>query len=121
MGRHQREKGKRGEREAAAEIARLFKVDARRGRQYSGMDDAPDILTGVHGVHFEVKRTETLSVYKAMEQAVSDAAEKIPVVLHRRDRKDWLAVIRLEDLPRLAVQAYLTLVADGGLSDETID
>lgn len=114
MGRHSRNKGKRGELEAAKEIARLFGVDAHRGRQFHGRDDAPDICTGVPGVHFEVKRTESLSVYTALSQAIEDAGESVPVVLHRRNGQEWLAIVRLEDLPRLAVQAYLTLAAGGG-------
>jgi len=35
-----RRKGKRGELEAAAEVARLFGVEAHRGRQYHGAPDA---------------------------------------------------------------------------------
>lgn len=109
MGLRSRNKGKRGEREAAGEIVRLFNVDARRGRQYSGGDDSPDVITGIHDVHFEVKRAELLSLYAAMEQASRDAGEKLPVVLHKKNRKPWVAIVRLDDLPQLAVQLYLTL------------
>ena len=41
--------------------------------------------------------------------AVEDAGEKIPVVLHRANNKPWLAIVRLDDLPDLAVQLYLQL------------
>lgn len=109
MGLRSRDKGKKGEREAAKEIARLFNVDARRGRQFSGGDDSPDVVTGIHGVHFEVKRSETLSLYNAMEQAIADGGDKLPVVLHKKNRKPWVAIVRLDDLPQLAVQLYLTL------------
>lgn len=104
-----RRKGNRGEREAAAEIARLFRVEARRGRQYCGDPEAPDIRTAIDQVHFEVKRTEALRLYPALEQAMRDAGENIPVVLHRSNHRPWVAIVRLEDLPRLAVQLYLTL------------
>ena len=104
-----RRKGKRGELEAAAEVARLFGVEAHRGRQYHGAPDAPDIRTSIAGVHFEVKRTEALRLYQALEQAIADAGENVPVVLHRSNRRPWVAIVRLEDLPRLAVQLYLTL------------
>jgi len=102
MGRKSRDKGKRGEREAAAEIAKLFGVEAARGRQYHGRDDAPDIVTGLQGVHFEVKRTERLNLYDALEQAGSDAGDAIPVVLHRRNGKRWVAIVALDRLSELA-------------------
>lgn len=95
-------KGARGEREAAEEICRVFGVEARRGRQYSGGDESPDIVSGIPHVHFEVKRTERLSVYDAMDQAVDDAGPNIPVVLHRRNDRPWLAIVRLDDLPELS-------------------
>jgi len=109
MGLRSRNKGKVGEREAAAEVRRLFRTEARRGRQYSGGDDSPDIVADIEDVHFEVKRAETLRLYDALDQAVGDAGQRTPVVLHRQNRKPWVAVVRLDDLPRLAVQLYLTL------------
>jgi hypothetical protein len=56
MGLRSRNKGKRGEREAAAEIRRIFRTDASRGRQFAGSDDSPDIRTAIPKVHFEVNR-----------------------------------------------------------------
>jgi len=52
-----------------------------------------------------------------MEQAVADAIKgldpdqqtKIPIVCSRANRKPWLVTARLDDLPRLVVQLYLTL------------
>lgn len=110
MGMTSRRKGKRGEREAAAEIARLFRVKAHRGRQYCGAPEAPDVRAAIPGVHLEVKRAETFRLYDALEQAASDAGDQVPVVLHRANRRPWVAIVRLEDLPWLAVQLYLTLV-----------
>jgi len=101
-GRKSRNKGKRGERELAAELQRLFGVTARRGVQYSGGADSPDVVSDFDGVHFEVKRTERLSLYPAMKQAAADAGEKIPVVCHRQNNKGWLVIVRLNDLPKLA-------------------
>jgi len=109
MGAKSRRKGKRGELEAAAEIRRLFRTEASRGRQHHGAPDAPDICTAICGVHFEVKRVEAFRLYASLEQAIEDAGEKVPVVLHRANRQPWIAIVRLEDLPRLAVQLYLTL------------
>ena len=102
MSRMSRNKGKRGELELAAEFRRLFGVDARRGVQYSGGTDSPDVVTDLPGVHIEVKRTERLSLYPAMKQAAMDAGDKVPVVCHRANRQEWVAIVRLNDLPQLA-------------------
>jgi hypothetical protein len=112
MGAKSRRKGKRGELEAAAELRRLFRTKASRGRQYQGTDESPDVLTAIPKVHFEVKRVEALRLYEALAQAIEDAGEHVPVVLHRANRRPWVAIVRLEDLPRLAVQLYLTLAAN---------
>jgi hypothetical protein len=109
MGAKSRRKGARGELEAAAEIRRIFRTEARRGRQYQGTDESPDVLTAIPQVHFEVKRVECLRLYEALARAIDDAGQNVPVVLHRANQKPWVAIVRLEDLPRLAVQVYLTL------------
>ena len=103
MGKKSRDKGARGERELATELQRLFGFGARRGVQYHGGADSPDVITDLPDVHVEVKRTERLSLYPAMKQAVRDAgADNVPVLFHRRNREDWLVVVRLNDLPELA-------------------
>ncbi len=102
-------KGKRGEREAAAEIRRLFGTEATRGRQFSGGPDSPDIVTGIEDVHFEVKRAESFQIYAAVEQATHDAAGQVPVVLHRKNNKPWLAIVPLDELPQLAALIFRAL------------
>lgn len=89
-----RDKGKRGERELA-EWLRERGIEARRGVQYQGGTDSPDVVTALPGVHFECKRTERLAIYPAVEQAVADAGERLPVVAFRANRRDWLAVVPL--------------------------
>jgi hypothetical protein len=110
MGAKSRRKGQVGERDAAAELRRLFRVEARRGRQFQGTDESPDLLVDIPKVHFEVKRTEALRLYDALGQATDDAGENVPVVLYRANRKPWVTITLLDDLPRLAVQLYLTLL-----------
>lgn len=96
-----RAKGCRGELEAAA-LLRQYGFEARRGQQFSGSPDSPDIKHSIPGVHIEVKRVEHLSLYKAMEQAEGDAPEgSMPVVMHRRNRKPWVVVLKAEDFLRL--------------------
>ena len=103
MGLFSRNKGKTGERELTHELSRVFGVTARRGVQFQGSSDSPDVVTEIPDLHIECKRTERFRLYEALEQAASDAKEKqkIPVVLHRQNKKPWVAVVRLDDLPRL--------------------
>lgn len=107
MGKSSREKGKQGERELAAELRRLGFDSARRAQQYCGTESSADIL-GLERVHIECKRCEALSIYKAMQQAIRDAGETqdIPVVMHRRSRQPWLAIMALEDWAEM-YQAYI--------------
>lgn len=93
-------KGKVGEIELSKELSRLFERQCRRGQQYSGLGGAD--VVGLEGMHLECKRTESINVYKAMDQASDDAKEhELPIVCHRRNRREWLAIVRLEDLPEL--------------------
>ncbi len=92
-----RAKGARGERELAA-FLQLHGFEARRGQQNCGGSDSPDVKHDIPGLHIECKRTETLSLYPAMAQAVKDAGVALtPTVWHKRNHKDWLVVIRAED------------------------
>ena len=102
MGLFSRNKGKVGERELARELARVFGVTARRGVQFQGSPGSPDVIVDIPDLHVECKRTERLRLYEALEQAMSDAGVKFPVVLHRQNKKPWVAIVRLDDLPRLA-------------------
>jgi len=112
MGRKSRDKGASGERELARELSRLLGVEARRGCQYHGGPGSPDVATDIPDVHIECKRTERLRLYEALEQAIDDAGAKAPIVAHRQNHKPWVVIVRLEDLPKLAVQIYLTMAAN---------
>lgn len=90
-----RQKGKRGELELA-KILRDFGFDARRGVQYKGGQDSPDVV-GIKGIHIECKRVEKGSVYDWMEQSERDAGDEIPVVMWRRNGKRWLVIQYLDD------------------------
>jgi Holliday junction resolvase len=109
MGRKSRDKGATGERELARELSALLGVEARRGCQYHGGPESPDVVADIPDVHIECKRTERLRLYEAIEQAIADAGAKVPVVAHRQNHQPWVVIARLEDLPRLATQIYLTL------------
>lgn len=92
-----REKGKRGEREWA-EYLNLHVPDAnaRRGQQFSGSPDSPDVVSDLP-YHFEVKRVERLNINKAMRQAMEECGDLPPVVPHRCNRMPWLVTMLAED------------------------
>jgi Holliday junction resolvase len=97
-----RDKGARGERDAAKAWAEATGATCRRGQQFSGSPDSPDVVTSQPDIHLEVKRVERGNPYDWVEQAVRDGGPKVPVVLHRRNNKPWLVIVRLEDVMRLA-------------------
>lgn len=97
-----RSKGKRGELEASKEWSRVMGGTARRGQQFSGGKESPDVVCSQENLHLEVKRCEVGNPYVWMDQAIRDAGDKVPVVLHRRNGRDWLLIVRLDDAPRLA-------------------
>ena len=99
MGKMSRNKGKVGEREVAA-LLREHGFEGRRGVQYQGGPDSADVV-GLPGWHVEVKRTETLSAYAALNQALEDCGDNFPVVLHRRNNEPWIAIFEAEVFLRL--------------------
>jgi hypothetical protein len=96
-----RSKGKRGELEVAHILKEHGYTDARRGQQYHGGGDSPDVR-GLPGVHIEVKRVERLNLTEAYEQAFRDAADgEIPAVFHKRNREPWMVTVTLKDFLKL--------------------
>lgn len=94
-GKRSREKGKRGEREIAS-LLREYGYDARRGVQYKGGQDSPDVI-GLPGTHIEVKRTERLNLYDALSQSKADAGDDMPIVIHRKNNAEWVVIQPLSD------------------------
>ena len=103
MGQFSRDKGKKGERELAKELSRALGVKARRGVQFQGSPDSPDVITDIPEIHIECKRTERFRLYESLDQAINDAGvNKIPVVCHRQNLQPWVVVLRLDDLKQLS-------------------
>lgn len=99
-----RSKGKRGELEFSKYLQSKG-YEARRGQQYSGGDTSQDVVHDVPGVHLEVKRVEAGNLYHWLEQAKRDAVEgKVPIVAHRRNNKEWVAVMSMDDLFDMLLQ-----------------
>lgn len=94
-----RQKGARGERELS-KVLRGYGFSARRGQQYHGGAESPDVI-GLKGIHIECKRVERLNIDDAIAQSIRDAGDDMPVVIHRKNRKDWLVTMRLDDFMKL--------------------
>lgn len=90
-----RQKGKRGELQWR-DVLTGFGIEARRGAQYQGGVESPDVVADTPGWHAEVKYTECLSLYAALDQATNDAKGKTPYVAHRRNGKPWVVIIPAE-------------------------
>ena len=105
---HSKNKGKRGELEASKELTKGG-FPATRGQQFKGTEDSPDIdCPSLPDYHFEVKFIERFQLYPSLEQAQNDAPNKVPVVLHRKKRKDWIAILPLTDFLELLKQSKKT-------------
>ena len=103
-------KGKRGEREWAKWLRdNLDCKDARRGQQYQGGADSPDVVCGIPNTHCEVKRVEALNLGKAMSQACNECGDAIPYVAHRKNLGEWMVTVPAE---HLVVFAEMILGAD---------
>jgi hypothetical protein len=97
VSRMSKTKGKVGEREVAS-LLREYGFDAKRGVQYAGGTDSPDVVHSIPDVHIEVKRTERLNLQAAFEQSVGDAGPgKTPTVFHRSSRQPWLVTLTARD------------------------
>lgn len=100
MSINSRRKGKEGEI-ALAKILRGYGYEARRGVQYHGGADSPDVV-GLPGIHIECKRVERLDLTAAYEQAFRDSGDdEIPAVFHKKSKEPWMVTVSLEDFMRL--------------------
>jgi hypothetical protein len=118
-------KGARFERLLASRF-REYGYDARRTAQYCGnTGDASDVV-GLPGIHAEAKHQEKMELYKWMSQAIRDAeaggGKTLPAVFHKKNNRDILVTMRLEDWFNLYCEweagQYLKGVSeDGGTQD----
>ena len=111
-GKRSRAKGKRGQSEFArlAEEAGFDAIDM-GNLQASSTTKVPDVTVDDIAI-VEVKRREKFSIYPTLEQAV-EAYEgyrlrkpcAFPAIAHRRNRKEWVVILRLDDFWKL-LRAY---------------
>lgn len=96
-GKSSQRKGRTGE----LELCRLLQahgIPAEPGKAVS-YGSTPDI-TGVRGIHCEIKRQENVNLSAALSQAAADAerfGDGLPAVFHRRNREGWRVTMALPD------------------------
>ena len=109
-----RQKGARAERAWRDELRAQGYLKARRGQQFSGSPDSPDVVCEeLKQFHFEVKHVEKLNVYDAYAQAVRDSdgirnngcGIKLPIVAHKRNNHPWLVTMSSETFFKLLREA----------------
>lgn len=96
-GKQSQSKGKRGEVELVELLRREGFPVVRGTSQPYGHE--PDV-SGLPGVHVEVKRVERLNLETALEQSERDSKkfqDGIPVVMHRQNRSPWRVSMNLTD------------------------
>jgi len=93
----ERRKGAAGERDAAKAL-KAIGIHAQRSAR-NGVHHAEDVQHALAGVHIEVKRTERLRLAEAMQQAQDAAGDRLPAVMHRKNRAPWLVTLAVEDIP----------------------
>jgi hypothetical protein len=91
-----RAKGKRAEL-ALAQVLVPYWPEVVRNLDQFGKNKAD--LLNCAGVHWQVKHVESLNIWKALNQAITEAAPTdIPVVAFRRNRSQWYAALQLDEL-----------------------
>jgi len=93
-----RAKGARAERN----LANTFKeagFPARRGQQFSGGPDSPDVILEppFDWFHVEAKWVEALRLNAARDQSMRDCGPRIPTVCDRRNNVPWWIQMPLDD------------------------
>ena len=122
------QKGKRGEREARDVLNSVFGTNCRRGQQFCGGHDSPDIAGFIPGIHIEVKNVEKLRLSDAIEQSEADSdieGGEIPTVMWKKPRtKDWYLIVKIDNVPALGDKVEKQLrgaISNSGLNNHDIE
>lgn len=106
MGKLSRDKGKRGEREVVA-LLRKHGFEARRGQQFRGGSDSPDIIHNMEGFYIEVKLRQNLNLYDTIDVAMTEKKSHEDVlVFHRKNARPWLITMDAGDFLELMEEFY---------------
>lgn len=101
MGKSSQRKGRAAEIELSR-ILQSYGYEVLPGEPVS-FGEVPD-LSGLPGIHCEVKRCEKLHIPEWMAQAERDAEkfkDGAPVIFHRRNREEWRCTMKLSTFMEL--------------------
>ena len=119
MSINSKQKGAKGERELANKL-KEYGYNCRRTQQFCGNTGQADDVVGLDYIHIECKRVERLNIDEAIEQAVRDTRDnKFPTVFHRKNRKDWLVTMKLDNWIQLYGEYYSSMkLEERGIKEE---
>lgn len=103
MSINSKQKGKRCEL-AFASFLREHGFDARRGQQFSGSPDSPDVVSSNFPYHIEVKCVQKLNLTDACVQAEGDCGGKPWIVAHRINHAPWLITLKADEFLKLVTE-----------------
>ncbi len=106
------EKGKRGER-LIASIFRSWGFVARRGRQFKGTPDSPDVVVEDFPFQVESKFVQNLSLFKALQKAQEDANSGAACVIWKKNGERPVICMDLEEF-----LSYLKGVRDAAVKSD---
>ena len=104
-------KGKRNELAWVHLLKAAGYPSARRGQQFKGTEDSPDIICPeLDMIHFECKSGSRIDIWKTLKQAHNDKAqEELAVVAAHKDREPWIVCMTAEDWFKIINKAFLAL------------
>ena len=100
MAMRSRRKGKTGE----LELAQFLRTRGTNESGRQGGAGSPDVI-GLDRWHIECKRCERGSLYDLLDQAIEEAGELLPVVMHRKNKREWVAILSLDAFLELMPKA----------------
>lgn len=108
-----KQKGKRMELEFAKFLSERG-IKAKRGQQFKGGENSPDVISDLDNIHFEVKSTERFTYNQPLKQAIDDSnGTRTPVVVHRYKktnqknsypRGEWVAILLADDFVNIVAE-----------------
>lgn len=110
IGKSSKARGKRGELNLVHALRHAGFPEARRTAQYCGKAGTSDV-TGLNGIHVEVKNVERLNIWEALLQSKRDSEADgngdIPAVFFKRNYTGWYVAGPLPDFIRLYASSDL--------------
>lgn len=106
MGKAAQRKGRNAEREFS-ELLNSYGFHTQPGQPLN-FGTCADV-TGLPGIHLEIKRHEKTSLTEWLRQSQTDADkfhDGIPVVAHRRSRQPWIISMTVENFIQLYKKGF---------------